>query len=100
MHDTFAFVETGEFGAVKEEKLDPPIICETTCKPVSEEPVAQPSATSFIDIDEKICTAKGGGWNTKRNACDHFIQATTTATPYGLLISILAVIITGSFFKI
>lgn len=94
-------------------KDEPPILCETICRPVNDTEMSsaraeagsaeaqvknveaanaanaaalQPGGLSFIQMESKICTAKGGGWvdgvEGADGQCEPFMQASEATVKY------------------
>jgi len=89
-------------------KDEPPILCETICRPVNDTEMssardeagnteasiqntqahgaANAAAMSFMEIESKICTAKGGGWvngiEGKDGKCEPFMVASDATSKY------------------
>ena len=94
-------------------KDEPPILCETICRPVNDTEMSSarseagsteanikntaaasqansaalaPGGISFIELESKICTAKGGGWVNGAEGvdgtCEPFMRASDATTKY------------------
>jgi len=94
-------------------KDEPPILCETICRPVDDKDMSSaraeagnteanvknteastaanaealaPGGMSFLELESKICTAKGGGWvngfEGKDGVCEPFMRASDATTKY------------------